>query len=306
MEQEQAFRGEMLYTGMLEGALVDPDYSVRVDNVRWSQPGEATILSDQFFLEWLMYREDDIECARPGRNFVTSHAVILLPPGQAVRTRWNSGRLRTISCSFRTELLADYPELLSFLSSLDGPFLQAGLTRIADEVVTPGLDSGFMVRSLLFAICGEIRRATLGQPVPQECDGALSPGQMTMLRQVLHESGKLPTVVDLAQHCGVTSRALSPLVKRATGVTPEPREGAARRPEIDGQASRLFLRLCQRSGVYGRLSQDDGHDAGRVSDAVLIGSFSRLKVTHNADCASPQRFPRSEDDMAARRTRPAL
>lgn len=227
MEQEQAFRGEMLYTGMLEGALVDPDYSVRVDNVRWSQPGEATILSDQFFLEWLMYREDDIECARPGRNFVTSHAVILVPPGQAVRTRWNSGRLRTISCSFRTELLADYPELLSFLSSLDGdhqfnldsPFLQAGLTRIADEVVTPGLDSGFMVRSLLFAICGEIRRATLGQPVPQECDGALSPGQMTMLRQVLHESGKLPTVVDLAQHCGVTSRALSPLLKRATGVT---------------------------------------------------------------------------------------
>ncbi|CAN5362205.1 helix-turn-helix transcriptional regulator [Sphingobium sp. Ant17] len=227
MEQEQAFRGEMLYTGMLEGALVDPDYSVRVDNVRWSKPGEATILSDQFFLEWLMYREDDIECARPGRNFVTSHAVILVPPGQAVRTRWNSGRLRTISCSFRSELLADYPELLSFLSSLDGdhqfnldsPFLQAGLTRIADEVVTPGLDSGFMVRSLLFAICGEIRRATLGQPVPQKCDGTLSPGQMTMLRQVLHESGKLPTVVDLAQHCGVTSRALSPLVKRATGVT---------------------------------------------------------------------------------------
>ena len=227
MEQEQAFRGEMLYTGMLEGALVDPDYSVRVDNVRWSQPGEATILSDQFFLEWLMYREDDIECARPGRNFVTSHAVILVPPGQAVRTRWNSGRLRTISCSFRSEFLADYPELLSFLSSLDGdhqfnldsPFLQAGLTRIADEIVTPGLDSGFMVRSLLFTICGEIRRATLGQPVPQECNGALSPGQMTMLRQVLHESIKLPTVDDLAQHCGVTSRALSPLVKRATGVT---------------------------------------------------------------------------------------
>ncbi|HAF42874.1 MAG TPA: hypothetical protein DCG90_14110 [Sphingobium sp.] len=227
MEQEQAFRGEMLYTGMLEGALVDPDYSVRVDNVRWSQPGEAKILSDQFFLEWLMYREDDIECARPGRNFVTSHAVILVPPGQAVRTRWNSGRLRTISCSFRSEFLADYPELLSFLSSLDGdhqfnldsPFLQAGLTRIADEIVTPGLDSGFMVRSLLFTICGEIRRATLGQPVPQECNGALSPGQMTMLRQVLHESIKLPTVDDLAQHCGVTSRALSPLVKRATGVT---------------------------------------------------------------------------------------
>lgn len=227
MEQEQAFRGEILYTGMLEGALVEPDYSVRVDNVRWLQPGEATILSDQFFLEWLMYREDDIECARPGCEFVTSHAVILVPPGQAVRTRWNSGRLRTISCSFRSELLADYPELLSFLSSLDGdhqfnldgPFLRAGLTRIADEIVTPGFDSAFMVRSLLFAICGEIRRATLGQPVPQECDGTLSPGQMTMLRQVLHESGKLPTVDDLAQHCGVTSRALSPLVKRATGVT---------------------------------------------------------------------------------------
>lgn len=227
MEQEQAFKGDMLYTGMLEGALVEPDYSVRVDNVRWLQPGEATILSDQFFLEWLMYREDDIECAGPGRNFVSSHAVILVPPGQAVRTRWKSGRLRTVSCCFRSELLEGYPELLAFLSALDGdhqfnldsPFLRAGLTRIADEIVTPGLDSGFMVRSLLFAICGEVRRATLDHAVPQQSDGALSPTQMTMLRDVVHESCKLPTVDDLAQHCGVTPRALSPLVKGATGVT---------------------------------------------------------------------------------------
>lgn len=227
MEQEQAFKGEILYTGYLEGALVEPDYSVRVDNVRWMRPGEAAILSDQFFLEWLMYREDDIECAGPGRSFVSSHAVILVPPGQEVRTRWNSGRIRTVSCCFPAEFLAAYPELLAFLSALDGdhqfnldsPFLQAGLIRIADEIVTPGLDSDFMVRSLLFAICGEVRRTILGQPVPEDCDGSLSPGQMNVLRQVLHEGGKLPTVDDLASHCGVTPRALSPLVKRATGIT---------------------------------------------------------------------------------------
>src|SRR3546814_5224628 len=81
MEQEQAFRGEALYSGALEGALVEKDYSIRVDNIRWLRPGEATILSDQFFLEWLMYREEDVECAGPGRRFVASHAVILVPPG---------------------------------------------------------------------------------------------------------------------------------------------------------------------------------------------------------------------------------
>src|SRR3546814_6020244 len=79
MEQEQAFRGEALYSGALEGALVEKDYSIRVDNIRWLRPGEATILSDQFFLEWLMYREEDVECAGPGGRFVASHAVILVP-----------------------------------------------------------------------------------------------------------------------------------------------------------------------------------------------------------------------------------
>src|SRR3546814_4457549 len=76
------------------------------------------ILSDQFFLEWLMYRDEDVECAGPGRRFVASHAVILVPPGQEVRTRWKAGRLRTVSCCFRPEMLADSPELLSFLSQI--------------------------------------------------------------------------------------------------------------------------------------------------------------------------------------------
>src|SRR3546814_6015666 len=127
-----------------------------LDNIRWLRPGEATILSDQFFLEWLMYREEDVECAGPGGRFVASHAVILVPPGQEVRTRWKAGRLRTVSCCFCPEMLADSPELLSFLSQIDSdhqfnigsPFLRAGLTRIADERIAPGLDSDFMVRSM--------------------------------------------------------------------------------------------------------------------------------------------------------------
>src|SRR3546814_8039213 len=81
-----------------------------------------------------MYREEDVECAGPGRRFVASHAVILVPPGQEVRTRWKAGRLRTVSCCFRPEMLADSPELLSFLSQIDSdhqfnigsPFLRAG------------------------------------------------------------------------------------------------------------------------------------------------------------------------------------
>src|SRR3546814_7040955 len=107
MEQEQAFRGEALYSGAVEGALVEKDYFIRVEDIRWLRHGEATIMADQFFLEWLMYREEDVECAGPGGRFVASHAVILVPPGQEVRTRWKAGRLRTVSCCFRPEMLAD-------------------------------------------------------------------------------------------------------------------------------------------------------------------------------------------------------
>src|SRR3546814_16848588 len=103
MEQEQAFRVEALESGALEGAWVEKDYSIRVDKIRWLRPGEATILSDQFFLDWLMYREEDVECAGPGRRFVASHAVLLVPPGPEVRNRLKVGRLRPVSCRFPPE-----------------------------------------------------------------------------------------------------------------------------------------------------------------------------------------------------------
>src|SRR3546814_6289237 len=106
-------------------------------------------------------------------------------------TLCRSWRLRTVSCCFRPEMLADSQELLSFLSQIDSdhqfnigsPFLRAGLTRIADESIAPGLDSDFMVRSLLYAICGEVRRETQGKAATEEPDNALSPGQMQRLQE---------------------------------------------------------------------------------------------------------------------------
>src|SRR3546814_9173359 len=108
-----------------------------------------------------MYREEDVECAGPGRRFVASHAVILVPPGQEVRTRWKAGRLRTVSCCFRPEMLADSPELLSFLSQIDSdhqfnigsPFLRAGLTRIArSEEHTSELQSLMRISYAVFCL----------------------------------------------------------------------------------------------------------------------------------------------------------
>lgn len=228
LEQERAFRGEKLYAGRNEGALVSDDYSIRVDNSRWLRPGEAVLLSDQFYLEWLMFRDEDIEYARPDRDFVISRGVILVPPGRRVRARWKNGRIRTVSCCFRRELLAGHPELLEGLLKLDGDhlfnlrsaFLESGLSRIADETVSPGPDSDVMIRSLLLALCGDLRRTALRTPIEPDIEGALSPGQLHMLRQVLHETdGKLPPADDLAHRCGVMPRALSSLVKGATGIT---------------------------------------------------------------------------------------
>src|SRR3546814_13021454 len=139
-----------------------------------------------------MYREEDVECAVPGRRFVASHAVILVPPGQEVRTRWKAGRLRTVSCCFRPEMLADSPELLPFLSQIDSdhqfnigsPFLRAGLTRIADDSLAPGLDRDLMVRSLLYPMCDQVRHAKLGNAATEAADSAQSPAHMPAVQEV--------------------------------------------------------------------------------------------------------------------------
>ncbi len=228
MEQERAFRGEKLYAGRNEGALVSDDYSLRVDNATWLRAGEAAILSDHFYLEWMMFRDEDVEYARPDGEYVTSHAVIFVPPGQRIRARWTGGRIRTVSCCFRPGLLKSNPALLHNLMNLDGDhlfnlrsaFLESGMCRIADETVSPGLDSDFMVRSLLHALCSDLHRTALAVPSEPEIMGALSPGQLQMLQQLLRDTnGQLPMAEDLAHRCGVMPRALSSLVKGATGMS---------------------------------------------------------------------------------------
>ena len=228
MEQERAFKGERLYACRNEGALVNEDYSLRVDNARWLRAGEAALLSDHFYLEWIMFRDDNVEYASLNGGYVTSYAVVFVPPGKRIRARWRSGRIRTVSCCFRPELLKDRPELLENLKNLDGDhlfnlrsaFLESGMCRIADETVSPGFDSDFMVRSLLQALCSEVHRtASDGWPKP-DIPGALSPGQLRKLQQLLRDTdGKLPMADDLAHQCGVTPRALSSLVKGATGIS---------------------------------------------------------------------------------------
>lgn len=228
MEQERAFLGERLFAGRNEGALVNDDYSLRVDNAEWLQAGEAALLSDHFYLEWIMFRDEDVEYARPDGDYVTSHAMIFVPPGQKVRARWTSGRIRTVSCCFRPRLLQDRPDLLRELTNLEGDhlfnlrgaFLESGMCRIADETVSPGFDSDFMVRSLLQALCSDLHRtASAAQPDP-EIPGALSPGQLRTLQQLLRDTnGKLPMADDLAHQCGVMPRALSSLVRGATGMS---------------------------------------------------------------------------------------
>lgn len=228
MEQERAFKGEKLFAGRNEGALVSDDYSLRVDNAQWLRAGEAAIQSDHFYLEWIMFRDEDVEYARPDGKYVTSHAVIFVPPGQRVRARWTGGRIRTVSCCFRPGLLNGNPALLQKLMNLDGDhlfnlrsaFLESGMCRIADETVSPGFDSDFMVRSLLHALCSDLHRTASAASPEAEIDGALSPGQLQMLQQLLRDTnGKLPVAEDLAQRCGVMPRALSSLVKGATGMS---------------------------------------------------------------------------------------
>lgn len=228
MEQERAFRGERLYAGRNEGALVSEDYSLRVDNAKWLRAGEAAILSDHFYLQWIMFRDDNVEYARPDGGFVTSHAVIFVPPGKKIRARWRGGRIRSVSCCFRPEFLKGRPELLQNLKNLDGDhlfnlrsaFLESGMCRIADEAVSPGFDSDFMVRSLLQALCADLHRTASNSRAEPEIHGALSPGQLRTLQQLLRDTdGKLPMADDLAHRCGVTPRALSSLVKGATGIS---------------------------------------------------------------------------------------
>lgn len=228
MEQERAWSSEQTYETELQGALVRDDFSIRADHTVWRTPGEAVIRSDQFMVEWLIFSNAELQCARRGRQFRPAGRLSLLPPGVDLNCRWRGGRTHTVSCSFTDDAIADLGDLVVELSAIENdamldlrsPFVEAAMLKLAEEASSPGLDSDFMVRSLIGSICTEIRRLLTRPSAPVSTRGALSPRQINALRQILHDAeGKLPPLKELAAECGVAPRELSPLVKRTTGLT---------------------------------------------------------------------------------------
>lgn len=229
MEQDKSWTTDQAIRTNILGFATTGSYSARMDETLWVEPGHASIISDHFLVEWVSFSDLDLQSSLPGTGYAPVGRLQLLPPGVDLRCRWSGpGRTRTVSCMFLEQAMAELEDVSSGFATLDhekivdlsNPFIEAAMLKLAEEVCSPGLDSDFMVRSLIGSICVEIRRVLLTSTAGSLDGAGLTDRQLARLKDVLHNTeGKLPSLESLALECGVAPRDLASMVKSATGLT---------------------------------------------------------------------------------------
>lgn len=226
--QESDFHSDQPYETTSEGSIETPQYCVRLDDTAWRQAGTATMTSDNMFVEWLQFSDYDLECSMRDGPYRRTGPILFVPPGEALHCRWSPGRTRTLSCSFAPDIVDGLPALIDSLAAVDhhamldvrSDFVKAALVRLAEEAKTPDFGSSLLVEGILTSLTVELHRAlTRAEPAPRN-PHALSVRQLQQIRALLDAfADRTPSLNELAAECGVPPRDLSPMMKRATGMT---------------------------------------------------------------------------------------
>ena len=212
----------------LKGILAHNSYAIRVDDAMWEPGGEAIMVSDQFFLEWTPFCSALIDVALPGSNFRRMGKIVFLPPNTSLACRWESGRSHSVSCSFGSIMFEPADTLLAGLleitteAMLDvaDPYLDAAMHRINEEVLEPGLDSDVTMGCLILSLGSALHRTLRKKDGLRLARNAISSRQLATFTDLLRDwEGKLPSVGQLAAHCGLPVADMARSVGQATGLT---------------------------------------------------------------------------------------
>jgi AraC family transcriptional regulator len=155
--------------------------------------------------------------------------LLVMIPGVSYRLAAPTGSLRSLHCAIgRTKLeelageLIDWPSLgRSGVQLRPSSGLETHLRRIHEELVRNRLGREAMIRASVDMICVELARSfRRGDPArPDVHTGGLAAWRMRLILARIGAEEPSPTVIELADLCGLTERQLRRAFKAETGFT---------------------------------------------------------------------------------------
>lgn len=207
---------------------------VGVFDCDWRQPvnGSARLRNHIAYLS-LTPQPRDIRVAAQdvGRPLAPVSSVGIFPAGQELQARLGGGRQRLLLCRLSPkgfDAVLDRPMHWHAANReaalpLASPDVRQLLTRMAQEVLAPGMASQALLEALCQALVIEIARnveASTASPTASATTGKLSAWQMRRLQDRLADRPDHPPTLDeLARLCGVSPRHLMRLFKASKGQT---------------------------------------------------------------------------------------
>lgn len=145
-------------------------------------------------------------------------SVVVIPRGVSLRVQSEAmPRRRMMHCRLPdcAALEAD-PEKLDACVDLRNDAVAWGLSRLAQEVLSPGLGSAAIVEGLGLVIAGELQRAFSGHAVPRH-KGGLASWQLRRIGEFVRAGNWDSTVGDIARICGVSAGHAMRAFRQSTG-----------------------------------------------------------------------------------------
>ncbi|HEX7958916.1 MAG TPA: helix-turn-helix domain-containing protein [Terriglobales bacterium] len=154
--------------------------------------------------------------------------IMVVPPGNTVRSGGCEGNQRNILCVLRPEAvngLLEHTPTWSKASLLEGlhlnsPEVEWFLMKIHDELARPGFAQGVMIDCLASSLAVAIVRAfNLQDDGDRRSIGGLAPWRMRLVRERIHSDEPLPQLTELAELCGMSVRQLTRAFRAETNMT---------------------------------------------------------------------------------------
>lgn len=225
-----------------EAAPLDERYRVTVEAERATNFGVAQLVEfdwiaplDRVSTAWTGYRVD--MCLSPRNNARAGFPdrwgphrleklgdIFLLPPGQSMRARAESGRQDSIVCEFEPEAVSQWfdgelewtNKRLEANLDVTRPHVRGLMLRLAEEMRHPTIASETMIELIEAQIAIELSRYCLAVN-ENASNGGLAPWRLRRIEERLAEPITPPTLQELAQLCNLSVRQLTRAFRASRG-----------------------------------------------------------------------------------------
>jgi len=180
-------------------SMMPPDTHLRLDLSLTPRIPNARL---SFCDHWAAHRFE-----RPGKVF-------LVPPGEMLRARSDSGRQASVICLLHPMAIAQWlaldwnDRLIEASLDIPGAAVAGLLGRLGEEARHPGFASEALCEAIATQIVVEISRYYIGVS-EQTGGGALPTWRLRRIEQRIHDCESPPSLTELADICGLSVRQLT-------------------------------------------------------------------------------------------------